>query len=413
MVYFLSIFCIAIGLVGFLSATIGVPIVVALFSLVNRARGPKKPTALCLEPAQSIEGSSVTFSSQQFDSDPISIGIVIPVFNSARELSITLPRVLDAIEICKKQVAVECRVVVVDDGSTDDSSNVAESCGVEVLRLPTNGGKWNALVEGIQAHLGDESPGRNPTWIGLVDSGVSWPRDFLLRLVSRMRVSELAGIAPRYKDERGGVVGGLLWSFESWLKRLESLGRGPVSVHGATVFYRASSLKEPMRILRGDSWINDDVVLPLLVRACNPDQRIQYANDLMVYDQSAPPSKSSSKARRVRMVAGNVQWLKKLVPEIMSRDPGTLFVLLRRIGRIFWAYWAVCLMLGLAMFTFTAVFSPSPVMFELALVVAIGFFCCGFLLCRSAAARASLSAPFVFFPITTTPSRTMGGVKWG
>lgn len=43
------------------------------------------------------------------------------------------------------------RVVVVDDGSTDDTSEVSAACGAQVLRSPENHGKGQAMLAGLRA----------------------------------------------------------------------------------------------------------------------------------------------------------------------------------------------------------------------------------------------------------------------
>jgi glycosyltransferase involved in cell wall biosynthesis len=47
------------------------------------------------------------------------------------------------------------QVIVVDDGSTDRTAAVAESRGVEVLRLPTNRGKGAAIEAGLKVARGE------------------------------------------------------------------------------------------------------------------------------------------------------------------------------------------------------------------------------------------------------------------
>ena len=56
-----------------------------------------------------------------------------------------LPAVLDAV----RDHPLIDRLLVVDDGSTDDTALVAERAGAEVLRLTANGGKTAALAAGI------------------------------------------------------------------------------------------------------------------------------------------------------------------------------------------------------------------------------------------------------------------------
>lgn len=78
-------------------------------------------------------------------------GIVIPAY----EASGTLPRVLDALV----PLVGAPRILVVDDGSTDGTSDAAAKRGVPVLRHPVNRGKGGALMTGLlhsRDHLGWE-----------------------------------------------------------------------------------------------------------------------------------------------------------------------------------------------------------------------------------------------------------------
>jgi glycosyltransferase involved in cell wall biosynthesis len=69
--------------------------------------------------------------------------IVIPAYNAGRYLGDVLDRVL-------RQAPRE-HIVVVDDGSTDDTAAVAETRGVRVIRQTPNQGKAAALRTGFQA----------------------------------------------------------------------------------------------------------------------------------------------------------------------------------------------------------------------------------------------------------------------
>lgn len=46
-------------------------------------------------------------------------------------------------------------VIVIDDGSTDDTAAVARAAGARVLRLPVNGGKSAAIARGLAEARGD------------------------------------------------------------------------------------------------------------------------------------------------------------------------------------------------------------------------------------------------------------------
>lgn len=60
---------------------------------------------------------------------------VIPAFNNEKTIA----------EVVEKTSAEIDHVVVVDDGSTDDTARLAEEAGARVLRVPKNRGKGNAL----------------------------------------------------------------------------------------------------------------------------------------------------------------------------------------------------------------------------------------------------------------------------
>ncbi|MGH8546772.1 MAG: glycosyltransferase family 2 protein [Gammaproteobacteria bacterium] len=75
------------------------------------------------------------------------ISIVIPVFNEAASLA----SLLDEVHALKLALA---ETIVVDDGSTDNSAEVALRAGVSVIRHPYNIGNGAAVKSGIRAARG-------------------------------------------------------------------------------------------------------------------------------------------------------------------------------------------------------------------------------------------------------------------
>lgn len=67
-------------------------------------------------------------------------GAILPALNAAR----FLPEVIGAIRVAQPG----CRILVVDDGSTDGTAEVALKAGAEVRRHPRNQGKGMALRTG-------------------------------------------------------------------------------------------------------------------------------------------------------------------------------------------------------------------------------------------------------------------------
>ncbi len=138
--------------------------------------------------------------------------VVIPCFNEARHIA----DVLDGVR------AHLPNIILVDDGSTDATAEIANRAGVEVLQHTRNLGKGTALRTGFDhAHQrgfkwvivldgdGQHSADEIPLFLRLADKtggslivgnrmgetiAMPWPRRFVNRWMSRM-LSNLTGIA--------------------------------------------------------------------------------------------------------------------------------------------------------------------------------------------------------------------------
>ncbi|HWD41375.1 MAG TPA: glycosyltransferase family 2 protein [Fimbriimonas sp.] len=72
------------------------------------------------------------------------VAVIVPAYNEASRIS----AVLRAVRSCR----LVDEVIVVDDGSEDDTADVAEQVpGVQVVRLAQNKGKGGAMAEGVRA----------------------------------------------------------------------------------------------------------------------------------------------------------------------------------------------------------------------------------------------------------------------
>jgi len=85
------------------------------------------------------EFSSITIKENDADLLKIDIFAVIPAFNNAKTIG-------SVIILAKKQVG---SVIVVDDGSTDDTEEVAKYSGAQVIRLDHSTGRSYALLLGL------------------------------------------------------------------------------------------------------------------------------------------------------------------------------------------------------------------------------------------------------------------------
>lgn len=81
-------------------------------------------------------------------SDPVSVSIIVPVYNNAQDLSDCLSALISAAD-------AESEIIVVDDASTDNTPAVAAEKGVRVLRLANNSGPGAARNYGACHSNGD------------------------------------------------------------------------------------------------------------------------------------------------------------------------------------------------------------------------------------------------------------------
>jgi len=77
----------------------------------------------------------------------VRLSIILPAKNEAEGLRQTLPKLLHTYP--------DAEVIVVDDGSTDDTANVAKSLGARVLSSPYPMGNGAAIKRGARAAAGD------------------------------------------------------------------------------------------------------------------------------------------------------------------------------------------------------------------------------------------------------------------
>lgn len=76
-----------------------------------------------------------------------SLSVILPCCNEAASLRNLLPALL--------RLYPQAEIIVVDDGSTDDSVQIAEQAGARVIRHPYNQGNGAAIKSGARAAMGE------------------------------------------------------------------------------------------------------------------------------------------------------------------------------------------------------------------------------------------------------------------
>ena len=334
--------------------------------------------------------------------DYLKLAILIPAHNEEINLERTLLNIavaVDRLQLQRGSAQIQVTVRVGADGCTDQTVAVARRNGAVVLELQPNRGKWGTL-RALLDQSGDAD------WVALADCGVTWPADLLARLMPNCARTEIMAVAPGYAATDGSWLERAAWGVDRPFKRIEAELGGPVSIHGATIFYRRAELVAVMEGLGADGWLNDDVVIPLMLRARFPEKRIRYLASLGVSDRlltpvEAPLAKREF-GRRRRLVIGNLQWIRSLLPEVWSRNSLAGILALRRVFRVLWAYWGICLAIGASLI----LGGDSFVLLGLTLVL-IG---AGTL--ALAQVRASLLAPYYLFAFGNAVAAGAKKVEW-
>ncbi|MEY2988035.1 MAG: hypothetical protein RJB13_1556 [Pseudomonadota bacterium] len=276
---------------------------------------------------------------------PHSIDVLIPCHNEEGRLRLTLQSVFEAVDHLQflfPEISVQ--VICGLDDCTDGSADDAKLYGAHVVNFKFRS-KWKVIHA-----LASESRGQ---WIALVDCGVVWDKRLLRNAISYLASADVVGFSPTYSTWKSGFLSKWFWSLEAFIKSIENVAGGPISVHGATILYRTDYLKTALRFLAGRKWINDDVVLPLVMRALNPNQRIIYSRNkkmgFCVCDH-AGRSDLNEQAARLRVSKGNLQWMASLLPFLWFWNKSVFVLSLRRFFRLLWVLVPIFLGLSLSLF---------------------------------------------------------------
>jgi len=116
------------------------------------------------------------------------VGALIPAYNEARTIKTVIKEAKEALP--------RCHVVVVDDGSTDRTAQLAKEAGAKVLRHEENRGKGEALRTGFD-HILDSYP--DVEWVVLVDADRQYFAKECGRLLEPLKRGE-ADFVMGYRD---------------------------------------------------------------------------------------------------------------------------------------------------------------------------------------------------------------------
>lgn len=107
------------------------------------------------------------------------VSIIIPAFNEAKAIAGTVERVQNAFANSPHL----CEIIVVNDGSRDDTGDAAYDAGATVVHHPYNIGYGNALLTGIRQARYD--------LVAITDADGTYPVDELPRMVTELLEGQL------------------------------------------------------------------------------------------------------------------------------------------------------------------------------------------------------------------------------
>ena len=201
-------------------------------------------------------------------------------------------------------------IIVVDDGSTDGTAELAERPGVRILRMAERGGKSVALNRAVE-----EARGQLLVFSDANNDFAPDTIDELARPFEDPQVGVATGrrIIVDDLERTNARAESLYWRYESAVNRWESSLGSVTAVTGEVLAIRRDAY-----VPLAPGTVNDDLTLGLEA-ACNGWQ-LAYAPNARSFEPAAA-SLQGEETRRARIVAGRYRVLARLLPRLLVRRP--------------------------------------------------------------------------------------------
>ncbi|HZR65903.1 MAG TPA: polyprenol monophosphomannose synthase [Terriglobales bacterium] len=160
------------------------------------------------------------------------LGLVIPTLNEAGNIPILLHR----LSVAVADTSVDCEFIVVDDGSTDGTADVAHECAVDDPRVRVFVRKGERGLAGAVIHGWAQT---DADLLGVIDADLQHPPELLPELLHRVLNGSDIAIASRY-------VNGNKESVNEWNKFRIFVSRCSTLLATAPLRSRGLNVKDPL-----------------------------------------------------------------------------------------------------------------------------------------------------------------------
>lgn len=121
------------------------------------------------------------------------LSIVIPALNEEDHIRITIETIREVLD----KASISYEIIVIDDGSEDQTSNEAEFSGARIIRHATPEGKGSAIIDGMAISIGE--------FVAFIDADLEYPPGALpaiLEIAQSDPFTNTCVVAERIHDKR-------------------------------------------------------------------------------------------------------------------------------------------------------------------------------------------------------------------
>jgi glycosyltransferase involved in cell wall biosynthesis len=228
--------------------------------------------------------------------------VIVPVLNEGRSILETVTEIRNV--LTKNEI--NGQILVVDDGSTDDTLKYIKESGAEFIRHPKNQGYGAALSSGIMAAKHE--------WVVITDADLTYPFESLPVLLEKTPDFDMVVGARQGRFYHGSLLKRLLRMIFKFLVEFVTAYPIPDINSGFRVF-RKTDAKEFLPVVsKGFSFTTTITLLFLLAR-----KQIEYVP--VAYHQRAGKS-------HVKLMRDGVRALQFIFEAVLAYNPIKAFLLL-------------------------------------------------------------------------------------